>query len=145
MYFVDREKIEQNLQYLDSQLELFQSQEEWGSSLKQAALERISHMIIESILDVGNAMIDGFIMRDPGSYEDIVDILIDEKVVTDEIGQSLKTIISFRKPLVQNYQDIKHDKLIEAYKLHMDSLKSFSPLVKEYLKNELGHVTAFKN
>ena len=34
------------------------------------------------MMDVGNLMIDGFIMRDPGSYEDIIDILIDEKVIT---------------------------------------------------------------
>lgn len=26
-------------------------------------------------------MIDGFIMRDPGSYEDIIDILVDERVI----------------------------------------------------------------
>ena len=35
---------------------------------------------MESMMDVGNLMIDGFIMRDPGSYEDIIDILVDEKL-----------------------------------------------------------------
>ena len=38
--------------------------------------------VIESIIDVGNTMIDGFIMRDPGGYEDIIDIMEDEKVIT---------------------------------------------------------------
>jgi uncharacterized protein YutE (UPF0331/DUF86 family) len=145
MYFVDREKIEKTLQYLEGKLELFQDQKEWTTPLELIALERIAHIIIESILDVGNAMIDGFIMRDPGSYEDIVDILMDEKVVTDEIGKSLKLIIAFRKPLVQDYLHIPHKDLVEAYKLHMDSLNNFSPMVRDYLKNELGHVTAFKN
>lgn len=42
-------------------------------------------------------MIDGFIMRDPGSYDDIMDILVDEKVVTEEEGTHLKQFISYRK------------------------------------------------
>ena len=49
----------------------------------QLALERMVQISIDSVLDVGNAMIDGFIMRDPGSYEDIIDILLDEKVITE--------------------------------------------------------------
>jgi uncharacterized protein YutE (UPF0331/DUF86 family) len=145
MYFVDREKIEHTLSYLDNQINLLQSVSEWKTPLELAALERISQMIIESILDVGNSMIDGFIMRDPGSYEDIVDILMDEKVVTNEMGIDLKSIISFRKNLVQNYTDIQHNQVLEAYQLHMESLTQFSFKVKEYLKNELGPVTAFKN
>jgi uncharacterized protein YutE (UPF0331/DUF86 family) len=145
MYFVDREKIEQTLNYLDRHLELFQSQAEWKNEVELLALERVSHMVIESILDIGNAIIDGFIMRDPGSYEDIVDILMDEKVVTKEMGTGLKTIVSLRKPLVQNYLAIQHGKLIEVFQLQLDHLKMFSPKVREYLKNELGHVTAFKN
>jgi uncharacterized protein YutE (UPF0331/DUF86 family) len=145
MYFVDREKIEQTLQYLENQLDVFQSQAEWRTAVEKAALERVTHMVIESILDIGNAIIDGFIMRDPGSYEDIVDILMDEKVVTNEMGAGLKTIVSIRKSLVQNYLEIQHDQLMDVLTIQMDTLKMFSPKVREYLKNELGHVTAFKN
>jgi uncharacterized protein YutE (UPF0331/DUF86 family) len=145
MYFVDQVKIEQTLHYLDSQLQLFQSQAEWRTVLEQSALERVTHMVIESILDIGNAIIDGFIMRDPGSYEDIVDILMDEKVVTNEMGEGLKIIVALRKLLVQNYLDIQHEKVVEVFNLHMETLKMFSSKVREYLKNELGHVTAFKN
>ena len=54
-------------------------------------------MTIEAILDVGNSMIDGFIMRDPGSYDDIIDIMEDEKVITEEMSTSIKRIIGFQK------------------------------------------------
>jgi uncharacterized protein YutE (UPF0331/DUF86 family) len=145
MYFVDREKIELTLQYLEKQLDLFHTQGQWKTSIELMALERVTHIIIETVLDIGNAIIDGFIMRDPGSYEDIVDILMDEKVVTSEMGIGLKSIVSLRKTLVQNYQEIEHNKIIETLGLHINSLKDFSPSVRQYLKNELGHVTAFKN
>ncbi|PIB45003.1 hypothetical protein AOA59_08845, partial [Pseudomonas sp. 2822-15] len=79
MYFVDRELIEDRLNVLEKQLKLFSAHESWEKELDQLALERIAHMTIEIIIDVGNQMIDGFIMRDPGSYDDVIDILIDEK------------------------------------------------------------------
>jgi len=80
VYFVDRNKITTNLQYLDKLLAIFEAEENWlQSDITKLAVERIGHNVMESMMDVGNLMIDGFIMRDPGSYEDIIDILIDEK------------------------------------------------------------------
>lgn len=60
---------------------MFAEHSSWNTEIEKKALERIVHLLIENVLDVGNAMIDGFIMRDPGSYDDIIDILVDEKVV----------------------------------------------------------------
>lgn len=93
--------------------------------MEKAALERICQMMIESVLDVGNSIIDGFIMRDPGSYEDIIDILIDEKVVTALTGESLKLLIQHRKILVQDYLEISHEKLKEEFSQHLHELELF--------------------
>lgn len=145
MYFVDREKIEITLQYIEQQIELFESKQSWTSPLEKAALERITHSIMEAILDVGNAMIDGFIMRDPGSYEDIIDILTDEKVITAEMSESFKILIPFRKMVVQHYVEVCHNELQSAYMAQLNAIKLFPSRVREYLVNELGPVSAFKN
>ena len=42
-------------------------------------------------------MIDGFIMRDPGSYDDIIDIMEDEKVISSEMADPLKKVIGITK------------------------------------------------
>jgi uncharacterized protein YutE (UPF0331/DUF86 family) len=145
MYFVDREKIEEILKYLEIQIQLFLSQKEWSTPLEKAALERLNHIMIESVLDVGNAMIDGFIMRDPGSYDDIIDILIDEKVISTETGNCLKILIQYRKSLVQSYTDVNHRELQEIFSKHLHELVNFAANVRDYLANELGPVSAFKN
>lgn len=145
MYFIDREKIEKTLVFLEAQMNLFSNQKEWSAPLEKSALERITHMMIESVLDVGNAMIDGFIMRDPGSYEDIIDILMDEKVISGETGEGLKVLIQNRKFLVQMYTDIDHDKLKAEFSLHLKDMALFAEGVRNYLANELGPVSAFKN
>ncbi|MRX73227.1 DUF86 domain-containing protein [Bacillus lacus] len=144
MYFVDREKIEATLVYLDSRLQLISGKETWENAFELLALERAAHMIIESILDTGNAMIDGFIMRDPGSYEDIIDILLDEKVVPVDHEGSLKEVVSLRKVLVQQYLDINHSELSAILHKNMGQLSAFSTHIRRYLENELGPVSAFK-
>ncbi|MBD8006947.1 type VII toxin-antitoxin system HepT family RNase toxin [Bacillus norwichensis] len=144
MYFVDREKIEKTLTYMEEQLLFFEGQNEWITVIEKIALERIAQTIIESILDIGNAMIDGFIMRDPGSYDDIIDILTDEKVVTEDMSESLKTVIGFRKMLVQQYIEVNHEQVQTMLKEESSVLKQFAPKVRDYLTNELGPVSAFK-
>jgi uncharacterized protein YutE (UPF0331/DUF86 family) len=145
MYFVDREKIEEILVFFEMQTALFEEKDKWESVIERAALERVSQLMIEAILDVGNSMIDGFIMRDPGSYEDIVDILEDEKVITSDMAGSFKTIIQYRKELVQNYTAINHAEMQAAFADNLENLKKFAPAVRSYIMNELGPVSAFKN
>lgn len=144
MYFVDREDIEAKLIYLEDQIKIFRSQPSWKSSVEKAALERVCHMTVETIIDVGNSMIDGFIMRDPGSYEDIIDILLDEKVVNDAEAKGLKKLIGLRKILVQDYLQINYDEVLTVYSEQEDHLTEFPIKVRTYIENELGPVSAFK-
>lgn len=97
MYFVDRQKIEQILGFLEKQLGLFEGQDNWDGDLSELIVERLIHTSIDSVLDVGNAVIDGFIMRDPGSYEDIIDILHDEKVISEVIAIQFKKVFAAKK------------------------------------------------
>ncbi|WP_064092868.1 DUF86 domain-containing protein [Rossellomorea aquimaris] len=145
MYFVDREKIEATLVYMSDQLTILQSHDQWKSTVEKLALERIAHTLTESVLDVGNSMIDGFIMRDPGSYDDIIDILLDENVINNAMGKDLKLLVKERKGLVQEYISVKHDELHTTLKSISSSLEEFPQCVRAYLENELGPVSAFKN
>ncbi|MFD2680191.1 DUF86 domain-containing protein [Bacillus seohaeanensis] len=145
MYFVDREKIEVVLQYMEEQLAILEKKNNWDSPIEKLALERIAHTVVESILDVGNAMIDGFIMRDPGSYEDIIDILLDEKVVRKDMSKDLKVIVEWRKKLVQEYTTVTHTELTETLGKVLSTLKQFPISIRHYLETELGPVSAFRN
>lgn len=143
MYFVDRNKIEQRLLYFENQIRLFEEQKVWKSEIEVAALERVLHMMIEALLDVGNSMIDGFIMRDPGSYNDIIEILEDERVITNEMCESYKKVVALRKILQQEYTEVNHGVLLEVFQQELPLLKQFTPSVRAYLQSELGSVNAF--
>lgn len=144
VYFVDRNKITKNLQYLDGLLAILESEDNWlENDIKKLAIERIGHNVMESMMDVGNLMIDGFIMRDPGSYEDIIDILIDEKVVSSEMEAPLKAVVGLRKMLVREFIEVDIQEVVNVLTASLPTLKQFSPAVNSYLTNELGPVSAF--
>lgn len=144
VYFVDRNKITENLQYLDELLAILESEENWlQNDITKLAIERIGHNIMESMMDVGNLMIDGFIMRDPGSYEDIIDILVDEKVVSIDMEASLKAVVGLRKMLVREFINVDIHEVIDVLTVNLPTLKQFSKAVNDYLTNELGPVSAF--
>lgn len=145
MYFVNRSEIEAIITNMDEILKEVKEDSSFSSTMEQLALERIVHVLIESILDVGNRMIDGFIMRDPGSYYDIIDILLDEKVIPAEDESIYKSFIDLRKMIVQDYLEIDHDIIQETLFASKETLTKFSSHIRAYLVNELGVANAFSN
>ncbi len=144
MYFVNRNKLIQTLDYIDGLLDTLEKQP-FETKIENLGLERLAHMLIEAIIDVGNMMIDGFIMRDPGSYEDIIDILVDEKVIPQQDEDEYKAVIRLRDQLVRGYLNIDHKHIHEVLTKHQTKLNNFSSHVHTYLNNELGVVNAFAN
>ena len=94
-------------------------------------------------MDVGNVIIDGFVMRDPGSYDDIIDILLDEKVIPADMEAPLKEVVALRKMLVREFTAVDNEQVVDVLTRNIESLKQFSPLVQSYLENELGPISAF--
>lgn len=144
MYFVDRSNIEYTLKHINFLQSTFKNHT-FTSPVEQLGLERLTHVLIESIIDVGNMMIDGFIMRDPGGYEDIIDILIDEKVLPTHDEEAFKALISLRLPLVREYTVNNHEKIYKTLSTYEASLNQFTSYVKTYLDNQLGVANAFSN
>ncbi|MCT2535907.1 DUF86 domain-containing protein [Aquibacillus koreensis] len=144
MYFVDRGQIERTLLYMEGLMQELTSQE-FNSQVEKFGFERMIHMTIESMLDVGNLMIDGFIMRDPGSFDDIIDILVDERVIPDDQSDNFKEIIALRKILVKEYLSINHQVLMDTIRKNQATLEEFSSHIRVYLDNEMGVANTFSN
>lgn len=142
MYFIDRNEIEKTLVYIEGLVTQMENNS-FHSYIEQLSLERIVHMTIEAMLDVGNMMIDGFIMRDPGSFTDIIDILVDEKVLPQTESDNYKAIINLRKMLVKDYLNIDHSFILQVINENKDALTMFGQKVRDYLDKETGVATTF--
>ncbi|SFL96225.1 DUF86 domain-containing protein [Salibacterium qingdaonense] len=143
MYFVDRKKIEEILEYMETLAAAFKSLDKVDTQIEKLALERMAQGWVEAVTDTGNQLIDGFVMRDPGSYEDIVDILEDENVLPEEEAQGLKSVIGYRRMLLQDYYAIQVHALHETLSGNQQALEHFPGRVRTFLAHEPGTVSAF--
>src|SRR5699024_9580406 len=106
MYFVNRSKIEKTLEYFDDIIKVLDQESSFTNSvMNKIALERIIHVLVESMLDTENMMIDGFIMIDTVSFLDIIDILKNEEVLTNKSASSYKALIDARQQIVKEYTE----------------------------------------
>lgn len=144
MYFVDRNQIEKSLNHMENLLSLYEQEAAWDEDLIHTlALTRLTHDVIEAMIDVGNSMIDGFIMRDPGSYEDIIDIMDDEQVITKEMTAPIKQVIQLRTMIVREFMNVNTEQMIHTMSASFEALQQFPSKVRSYLEHELGPVSAF--
>lgn len=109
-----------------------------GSLLHGMVQERALHLAIEIVTDIGSYLIDGFILRDASSYEDIVEIVHEAGAFDEESYQIFMELVSLRKPLVQDYYAWDRTSLHEMSKKLPVVLDRFEEQVNAYLELELG-------
>ena len=136
MYFVDKQLLIERLDYIEHlSREL--------PDVNGYALERVCHMLIEATVDVGNMIIDGFILRDPGSYSDVMDIMATEKVISDEKRDIIVKTFEWRNTLLREYTSIDHKALKEDFKDALDTYAKFKVDVYQFFETENQAITAY--
>lgn len=139
MYYVNREQIAVRLETMPdiaSALQVLAAN--WqGSMMEGLAQERALHLAIETVTDVGSFLIDGFLMRDASSYEDIIEITGAEGVFPAQMLETLTELVKLRKPLVQDYYDWPRSELHPLTRTLSELLPAFKHSVERYLDREL--------
>ncbi|EXX89441.1 hypothetical protein BG53_12915 [Paenibacillus darwinianus] len=140
MYYVNREQIAQRLRSVPDVAGALRTLAfEWNGTLLQGlAQERALHLAIEIVTDVGSCLIDGFIMRDASSYEDIVEITGGEGVFPEALKETLLALVRLRKALVQDYYDWPRAELHPLTAQISEGLPAFKEAVESYLERELA-------
>jgi uncharacterized protein YutE (UPF0331/DUF86 family) len=110
-----------------------------GTLIQGLAQERALHLAAEIVTDVGHTLIDGFIMRDASSYEDIVDIIAEEGVITARVADIVRRVVLLRKSLVQDYDQWTRSELHPLTLVLPQLLLDFSAQVQAYLHKELDN------
>lgn len=139
MYYVNREQIEVRLHSIPDIAKALQTlAADWqGNLLQGLAQERALHLAIETVTDIGSFLIDGFLMRDASSYEDIIEITGAEGVFPAPMLETLTELVKLRKPLVQDYFVWPRSELHPLTGPLPELLLAFSKAVEDYLEREL--------
>ncbi len=136
IYEVNTKRIDQQLRYLEQCVKVLeQAGVEKPNSVEGFAVARALHLATECMIDVGSVIIDGFIMRDPGGYSDIVDILEDEQVIDKHIADKVKEHVHFRDKLVRYYNEVTAEEL-KNFSIDIELFRRFIDAVESYLAKE---------
>lgn len=138
MYFVDKDKLSEKLNYLQQLTNDYETNKK-----NQYAFERIAQMLIESSVDIGNMIIDGFILRDPGNYKDVIDILELENVISKETQEHINQTVDVRKQFAHNYIQLDTKEIEPLFDRALPFYKQFIDEVVQFLNNENVPITAF--
>jgi len=143
MYYVNHEQIEIRLAQLPVLLEACRElQLRWTTSSGSEALllhmaqERLLHLAIEIVTDVGSLLIDAFMMRDASSYEDIIDILEGEGVFGASVAAVFKDLVQLRRPLVQDYPVLPREGLHPLIARLPEAMQTFAEAVPAFISKE---------
>jgi uncharacterized protein YutE (UPF0331/DUF86 family) len=105
------------------------------NDVEKFALMRSFHIGVECVIDIGNTLIDGFIMRDPGGYSDIIDILEDEQVISTILANELKDFVKLREQLVRKYDEVE-EKQLQPFIEKASVFQTFIEQVTLFLEKE---------
>lgn len=135
MYEVNLKRIHSQADYLITCLQVLREVGLPSTNIEQFAIMRSLHIGVECIIDIGNTIIDGFIMRDPGGYSDIIDILEDEQVIPTILANKLKDFVKLREQLVRYYDQVEALEL-EEYINEKKAFKDFLDCVESFINRE---------
>ncbi|MGW9856819.1 uncharacterized protein YutE (UPF0331/DUF86 family) [Staphylococcus hominis] len=138
MYFVDKDKLTLKIKYLNQLINDYKT-----NKSNHYAFERIAQMLIESSVDIGNMIIDGFILRDPGNYKDVIDILELEGVISKDTQHYINDTVEIRKQFAHQYTELDVEILEPLFDTSIPYYQQFVKEVTQFLEKENVPITAF--
>jgi uncharacterized protein YutE (UPF0331/DUF86 family) len=107
----------------------------WAASdnTRRFAAERAIMVSVESVTDAASDIIDALVMRDAGSYADLVRVLVEEGVVAEKWFQAFLQVIEARQALLRRYRDIESQFIEETVRQIAPLLPHYSTRLREYL------------
>gem|GEM_PF-6634184 len=126
----------ERLKYCVKQLRFIQKQGKkkvCKNDISFAAMERFLQIAVESVLGVGNHIIAGLNMRKPSTYEQILQILCEEKIIPKKVFAKGKPIPTLRMMLVHDNQASEREKEFNAAHELLPVLEDLARVYRKFL------------
>ena len=128
-------KLDEMDRYLRELGEILPEEDEYHRDLiKRRACEKTIELAIESLMDVAALIVSSERFGLPSDEESIIDLLVENKVITPDMGEKIKDMKGFRNILVHKYGRLD-DRLVYRFLTEdIDDFTRFRDQVNRYLK-----------
>jgi len=101
--------------------------------------ERGLQLAAETLFDIGSHILAGHFNVHPSSYEDVLEHLARQNVLTPDLRQRLRGLGGFRNILVHEYLDIEEDRVYTALQEEVAGFDAFADEIEAFLR-KLGFI-----
>jgi len=128
-------KLDEMDRYLRELGEILPEEDEYHRDLiKRRACERTIELAIESLMDVAALIVSSERFGLPSDEGSIIDLLVENRVITPDMGEKIKDMKGFRNILVHKYGRLD-DRLVYRFLTEdIDDFTRFRDQVNRYLK-----------
>lgn len=128
-------KLDEMIRYVEELKEMLPEEEEYLQNLiKRRACEKTIEIAIESLIDVSAMIVSAERFGLPASEESILDILVEKKVLSKELGERLKDMKGFRNILIHRYAHVDDEIVYQNLTDYLDDFNKFGKVIELYLE-----------
>jgi len=139
---LDREriftKLNEMIRYVQELQEMLPEEEEYlHDPIKRRACEKTVEVAIESLIDVSAMIISAQKLSLPSNEENIFDILIENAILTQELGEELKNLKGFRNVLIHRYGHVDDKMIYHNLSNYLDDFYKFENAIRSNLEKKI--------
>lgn len=128
-------KLDEMTRYVGELKEMLPEKEEYFQNLiKRRACEKTIEVAIESLIDVSAMIVSSQKFGLPTSEENIFDILMEKRILSEELGEKLKDMKGFRNILIHRYAHVDDEIVYHNLTSYMDDFYAFKQAIEYYMK-----------
>ena len=123
--------------YVQELHEMLPEEDEYLHDLiRRRACEKTVEVAIESLIDVAAMIVSAKKLGLPSNEENIFDILIENRIFTQDLGEKLKDLKGFRNVLIHRYGHVNDEMVYHNLSNYLDDFHKFENAVELYLKQK---------
>jgi len=96
--------------------------------------ERGLHLAAEAVFDVGNHILAGHFNVSPSDYEDVLERLAVQGVISGQLRDEMRGLGGFRNVLVHAYLDIDEDRVYKSLQEELGAFDRFAAEIEAFLE-----------
>ncbi len=96
--------------------------------------ERGLHLASEIVFDIGNHILAGQFNVHPADYEDVLDRLDEQRVISPQLRENLRGLGGFRNILVHAYMDIDAERVYRSLHEESGAFESYAVEIEAFLE-----------
>ena len=102
----------------------------------QRIVERTLHILIEACVDIANHIISDQEMRLPTGYADTFEVLMENKVIGENLCRTLEKMARFRNVVVHQYETIDPTIVVSILHRNLPDFEKYKKAIIKYLSSQ---------